>query len=82
MSPQPDVAPRVVVVDLKGVVNHVREKRFDVTAPNVRQVRISQFQLEPEAVTRVVVDLDELVEYDVARDGRTLRISFGKSRCG
>ena len=72
--------PLRLVIDLKGVVNHVREKRFEVTAANVRGVRVSQFQLEPEAITRVVVDLDELVEYDVARDGRSLRISFGKSR--
>lgn len=71
--------PLRLVVDLKGVVNHVREKRFDVAASNVRQVRVSQFQVDPEAITRIVVDLDELVEYDVSRDGRNLRISFGRS---
>lgn len=70
--------PLRLVIDLKGVTNHVREKNFEVAAANVRQVRVSQFQLTPEAVTRVVVDLDEMVEYEISREGRSLRLTFGR----
>ncbi|HUF18093.1 MAG TPA: AMIN domain-containing protein, partial [Thermoanaerobaculia bacterium] len=72
--------PLRLVVDLKGVTNHVREKNFQVAAASVRQIRVSQFQLTPEAITRIVVDLDELIEYDIVRDGRSLRVTFGRAR--
>ncbi len=70
--------PLRLVVDLQGVTNHVREKSFEVTAASVRQVRVSQFQLTPRAITRIVVDLDELIDYDIAKEGRTLRLTFGR----
>lgn len=50
--------PDRVVVDLHGVVNRVNRRMHPVEAAGIRRVRVSQNQLEPEAVVRIVVDLE------------------------
>ncbi len=52
--PEPDR----VVVDLLGVVNRVNRRMHPVDASGVRRVRVSQNQVEPDAVVRIVVDLE------------------------
>lgn len=52
--PEPDR----VVVDLHGVVNRVNRRMHPVDASGIRRVRVSQNQVEPEAVVRIVVDLE------------------------
>jgi len=53
--PEPDR----VVVDLHGVVNRVSRRMHPVDASGVRRVRVSQNQVEPEPVVRIVVDLEK-----------------------
>jgi type IV pilus assembly protein PilQ len=72
-------SPLRLVVDVKGVRNRVAQKVVDVGSAEVRQVRISQFSTDPEAVTRVVVDLNEPLDYRVDRSGAQLRISLGEA---
>lgn len=50
--------PDRVVVDLHGVVNRVNRRMHPVDASGIRRVRVSQNQVEPEAVVRIVVDLE------------------------
>lgn len=53
--PEPDR----VVVDLHGVVNRVSRRMHPVDASGIRRVRVSQNQVEPEPVVRIVVDLEK-----------------------
>ena len=50
--------PDRVVIDLPGVVNRVSRRMHPVDAAGIRRVRVSQNQLEPDAVVRIVVDLE------------------------
>ena len=50
--------PDRVVIDLHGVVSRVNRRMHPVEAAGIRRVRVSQNQLEPEAVVRIVVDLE------------------------
>ncbi len=50
--------PDRVVVDLPGVVNRVSRRMHPVDASGIRRVRVSQNQVEPDAVVRIVVDLE------------------------
>lgn len=50
--------PDRVVVDLPGVVNRVSRRMHPVDASGIRRVRVSQNQVEPEPVVRIVVDLE------------------------
>lgn len=51
--------PDRVVVDLHGVVNRVSRRMHPVDASGIRRVRVSQNQMEPEPVVRIVVDLEK-----------------------
>lgn len=51
--------PRRFVVDLDGVVNLTEPYSTRPEQGGVRQVRVAQHRLEPEPVTRVVVDLGD-----------------------
>jgi type IV pilus assembly protein PilQ len=72
------VNPQRLVIDVKGVHNRVPARIVEVGRGDVRQVRVSQFSSAPEAVTRVVVDLDRPVEYRVDRAGTQLRVALGE----
>ncbi len=50
--------PDRVVIDLPGVVNRVSRRMHPVEAAGIRRVRVSQNQVEPDAVVRIVVDLE------------------------
>lgn len=66
--------PLRVVIDLPGVVNRMAEKSLELGDPYVKRIRISQFKPD---VTRVVLDLDEMAEYRLARQNDGMVFSFG-----
>lgn len=69
--------PLRLVFDIPGTTNKVRGSTFDLGDPFVRQVRVAQFKSAPAPVTRIVLDLDELVDYKVRQEGSRLVIFFG-----
>ncbi|MEO8216578.1 MAG: type IV pilus secretin PilQ [Acidobacteriota bacterium] len=71
--------PVRLVVDLKGVANQARERTLPLDSSTAQKVRISQFKAAPNAVTRVVVDLETMIDYRIDRDGKNLRIVFGSA---
>lgn len=72
--------PHRLVVDLEGVVNRVRRPRVDVNDPIVKSVRVAQFASAPKPVTRVVIDMNELIGHGAEPQGATLSIAFGDDR--
>ena len=69
--------PRRLVLDLKGVINHVDRHLMPVNAPLVSQVRVAQFQATPEPVTRVVVDLRDRADYSINETATGATVSVG-----
>ncbi len=72
--------PKRLVVDLRGVVNHVNRHLMPVNAPLVSQVRVAQFQATPEPITRVVIDLRSDADYQVNATADGAIISVGVDR--
>jgi type IV pilus assembly protein PilQ len=71
--------PSRVVIDLTGVSDKLAKNIINVSSPVVKRIRVSQFKSAPEAVTRVVLDVDEKSAYRVTKAGDALRITFGDS---
>ena len=71
--------PTRLVIDLNGIRNKVRKSAIQLGDPYVARIRVSQFKPMPEPVTRVVLDLDEIVDYRVERAMEGLRIAFGEA---
>jgi type IV pilus assembly protein PilQ len=69
--------PARVVIDLTGVNNKLAKNIINVSDPVVKKIRVSQFKSAPDAVTRVVLDVDETTGYRVTKAGDALRITFG-----
>jgi type IV pilus assembly protein PilQ len=69
--------PLRLVVDLKGATNKVDRSTLPLNDPFVRQIRVAQFQSQPEPITRVVLDLDELPEHHLRLEGKNLIVDFG-----
>jgi type IV pilus assembly protein PilQ len=67
--------PARLVLDLSGMDN-VRHVVHNVGRGGVRSVRIAPFQ---PGVARVVIDLEQAVEYQVERVGDAVRITFPNS---
>ncbi|MBV9068396.1 MAG: type IV pilus secretin PilQ [Acidobacteria bacterium] len=71
--------PSRIVIDLTGVNDKLAKNIINVSDPVVKRIRVSQFKSAPEAVTRVVLDVDEKASYHVTKSGDALNISFGAS---
>jgi len=71
--------PSRVVIDLTGVNDKLAKNVINVSDPIVKKIRVSQFKSSPEAVTRVVLDVEEKTEYHVTKVGDALQITFGDS---
>lgn len=72
--------PHRLVIDLDGVTNRVKRNKFDVNDPIVRSVRVAQFATTPRPVTRVVIDMEELIGFGAEPAGEVLAIAFGDDR--
>jgi type IV pilus assembly protein PilQ len=71
--------PLRLVFDIKGTENKVRTSTIRVDEPLVRQIRVAQFKADPDPVTRVVLDVDDYVGYNVTREGSRMTIRFGEA---
>jgi len=69
--------PSRIVIDLTGVSDKLAKNVINVSDPIVKRIRVSQFKSAPEAVTRVVLDVDEKASYHVTKSGDALNITFG-----
>jgi type IV pilus assembly protein PilQ len=67
--------PARLVLDLHGM-GDVRHVQHNVGRGGVRSVRIAPFQ---PGIARVVIDLEQAVDYQVVRTGDEVRISFPNS---
>jgi type IV pilus assembly protein PilQ len=71
--------PSRVVIDLNGVSDKLAKNIINVSDPVVKRIRVSQFKSAPEAVTRVVLDVDEKTSYRVTKAGDAIHITFGNA---
>jgi type IV pilus assembly protein PilQ len=69
--------PNRFVVDLDGVVNTSARAMVAVSGGPVDRIRIGQFRPGPDAVTRVVFDLDATVPLAIESTADGLVVSFG-----
>ncbi|MGH9420290.1 MAG: type IV pilus secretin PilQ [Thermoanaerobaculia bacterium] len=70
-------SPSRVVIDLNGVNNKLPKNVINVSDPVVKRIRVSQFKSAPEAVTRVVLDIDDKAAYHVTKSADGLHVTFG-----
>ncbi len=68
--------PKRLVIDLVGVKNVVESNNLQIDGRFVTAVRASQFQSEPDLVTRVVFELVQSTKYKVSRKGTAVEVVF------
>jgi type IV pilus assembly protein PilQ len=68
--------PSRLVFDLVGVKNGVQTENLRADGRLISAVRASQFQSEPDLVTRVVFELAEGTRYKVTRKGQAIEVNF------
>jgi hypothetical protein len=68
--------PSRLVLDLVGVKNAVKDETLKPDGRLVTAVRASQFQSDPDLVTRVVFELGDGTHYRVARRGTAIEVNF------
>src|SRR5712675_496428 len=68
--------PSRLVIDLVGVKNAIQENSLKADGAAVTAIRASQFQNEPDAVTRVVFELAQGAHYKVTRRGDSIEVAF------
>jgi type IV pilus assembly protein PilQ len=71
--------PSRVVIDLPGVKNEVRHRTMPVKSDLVSRIRVSQFQLAPDLVTRIVLDLTRSAPHALRADGERLAVIVGSA---
>jgi len=71
--------PSRLVIDLVGVTNAVASESLRPDGSFVTAVRASQFQTEPDAVTRVVFELGAGAHYKVTRRGDSIEVAFSQT---
>ena len=67
--------PPRLVVDLHGVVSRLETHHFRVGEAGVSRVRAGQFRREPNLVSRVVFDLEEMIPDDLLHSVPVVRVS-------
>ncbi len=68
--------PSRLVIDLVGVKNDVATESLRADGRLITAVRASQFQSEPDLVTRVVFELADGTRYKVTRKGTAIEVIF------
>jgi type IV pilus assembly protein PilQ len=69
--------PDRLVVDLPGVHAAAAKPRVEVDRQGLIRVRVGQYRDEPEAMTRVVLDMSAPLSWNVVQEGDTLRVHLG-----
>ncbi|MBF8305085.1 MAG: type and secretion system protein [Acidobacteria bacterium] len=70
--------PDRLVLDIPNAVNRIRQRRLDVDTPPLKTVRVAQYTRQP-AITRVVMDLDAKVNFEVRPHAKGLVVALGAS---
>jgi type IV pilus assembly protein PilQ len=68
--------PSRLVIDLAGVVNAIQGESLKPDGSFITAVRASQFQAEPEPITRVVFELAPGTHYKVTRRENSIEAAF------
>jgi len=69
--------PQRIVVDLEGTINNWSQKRFgNLPLKSIDSIRTSQYQIKPEYVTRVVLDINRPVKYMSEELAKGVRIKI------
>jgi type IV pilus assembly protein PilQ len=71
--------PSRLVLDLVGVKNAIKDETIRTDGVLVTALRASQFQSEPDLVTRVVFEIGAGAEYKVTRRGDSIEVAFETS---
>ncbi len=72
-------SPQRVIVDLKGITNQVADESLPVATQGLERVRVAQYALTPEPITRVVFDLSSELPYALVSSETGLTVEFGES---
>jgi type IV pilus assembly protein PilQ len=71
--------PDRAVVDLVGITNRVPFRALTVETESLKQVRVAQFQTNPEKITRVVFDMNTPREYVIEDTPEGVQIRFASA---
>ncbi len=71
--------PDRLVLDIPDAVNRIRQRRLEVDTPPLKTVRVAQFARQP-AITRIVMDLDHKVPYEVRQQANGLLVALRASQ--
>jgi hypothetical protein len=67
--------PERIVIDLSGVVNDLSQKQFSrLPLRSIMSIRTSQYKSLPEAVARVVLDIERPIDFRSYRNGNDIVI--------
>lgn len=70
-------APQRIVVDLKGTVNNWPQQKFEsLPLKSIERVRTSQYQVTPEFITRVVLDVNRPLTYNISSLDSGVRVGL------
>jgi len=69
--------PTRLVIDLKGAVSRIDRNQLAVDEAGIQRVRAGQFRSSPVPVSRVVVDLENPMPFDIVKTEAGLRVAFG-----
>ena len=68
--------PARIVIDMPGIKDKLAKNNIEVKDSLVQRVRAAQFKSE---VTRVVIDLSQVVAYNITKSGEKLHVTFGEA---
>ncbi len=69
--------PERIVIDLKGVVNNLPEKNFlQLPCKSINRIRTSQYQVVPDSVSRVVLDVGRPIDFRCYKQGNDIIVKI------
>jgi P pilus assembly chaperone PapD len=71
-----DNPPRIVI-DIKEVENKIFHKKININSNKIKRIRTSQYQIYPEKIARVVIDLINRQKYEILQNMEGLKILIG-----
>ncbi|HPR64559.1 MAG TPA: type IV pilus secretin PilQ [Thermoanaerobaculia bacterium] len=78
--PEPEIEylqnPSRIVMDFPGTVNACPHPSYFINQDEVQRIRIAQFKMDPEPITRVVIETDRSYPVDLDTDGDLMLASL------
>lgn len=72
--------PPRLVVEFTNTEHNTKIKEFEVNTKYIKRVRSGQFENEPAKIARVVIDLNEMVEYDLKGSGNQVTLTLNPNK--